>query len=334
MISQAREIVGTEAFPALVLKRATSAKAEEREGVMETKRKVNPQYKDRLFRLLFGSNEMRGNIISLYNALYDSTYTEDDIAEITTLDDAVYIKMKNDVSLLIDSYLTLWEQQSSYNPNMPLRGLMYFGNLYAAFIDKNRKNIYGRSLIKIPTPQYIVFYNGTDDKPSVQKLQLSDAFEHPVDDKEFEWTATVYNLNKGKNDKLLSMCKPLSDYMTLVNYIRDDQSEGMSIEEAVDTAVKRCIAENVLGDFLQKHRAEVMDVCLTEYNEEVFVNGIREEGLEEGLKKGRDEGRDEERTNTIMRLLDIGKSTDEIFELLNYPKSDIEKIAFARSQNT
>lgn len=97
--------------------------------------KVNIQYKDRLFRLLFGSEEVRENIISLYNALNDTDYPPEHEFDITTLDDAVYIKMKNDVSLLIDSYLPLWEQQSSYNPNMPLRGLMYFGNLYDAYID-------------------------------------------------------------------------------------------------------------------------------------------------------------------------------------------------------
>jgi hypothetical protein len=288
---------------------------------METNRKVNPQYKDRLFRLLFGSDEMRDNIISLYNALNKTSYSVNDITEITTLDDAVYIKMKNDVSLLIDSYLALWEQQSSYNPNMPLRGLMYFGNLYNAFIEKNNKNIYGSSLVKIPTPQYIVFYNGTRDEAPVQKLRLSDAFLNPLNDNEFEWTATMYNLNKGKNDTLLSMCKPLSDYMTLINYIRENQNDGMNVKDAVDTAVKRCIEENVLGEFLKKHRAEVMDVCITEYNEKVFVNGIHEEG------------RAEERAEAIERLLKKGKSPEEIHELMDYSMKEIENVEAAMLQH-
>ena len=105
--------------------------------------RTNPQYKDRLFRLLFGNPEMKSNIISLYNALNGTNYTDEKEIEITTLDDAIYIKMKNDVSLLIDSYLSLWEQQSSYNPNMPLRGLMYFGNLYDTYIDGQELNLYG-----------------------------------------------------------------------------------------------------------------------------------------------------------------------------------------------
>jgi hypothetical protein len=275
---------------------------------------INTKYKDRLFRMLFGSYERKDNIISLYNALNNSSYNADDITELTTLDDAVYIKMKNDVSLLIDSYLPLWEQQSSYNPNMPIRGLMYFGNLYEAYIDKNNKNIYGTTLIKLPTPQYVVFYNGTADQKPLQKLKLSDAFIHPDPGWEFEWTATMYNLNKGKNDNLLHRCRPLSDYMTLVNYIRDNQKSGMPAQKAIDEAVKRCIKENVLKDFLKKHRAEVMDVCLTEYNEEVFVNGIREDGRIEGHQEGLKAGRAEStaRLNHLNAILIEQKRYDDL----------------------
>lgn len=239
---------------------------------------TNRQYKDRLFRLLFGSEERKDSILSLYNAINNTSYTECDEMEITTLEDVVYIKMKNDVSLLIDSYLPLWEQQSSYNPNMPIRGLMYFGNLYSAYIDGHKLNIYGEKLVKIPTPQYIVFYNGSREIEDVRKLKLSDAFINDSDSNEFQWTATMYNLNKGKNIELLAKCKPLADYMTLINYIRDNQEKGMSVEDSIDNAVTRCIIDGIMVDFLEKHRAEVMDVCITEYNEKVFVNGILEDG--------------------------------------------------------
>lgn len=250
--------------------------------------KTNRQYRDRLFRLLFGRIEMKANIVSLYNALECTNYTVETELEITTLEDAIYIKMKNDVSLLIDSNLALWEQQSSYNPNMPLRGLMYFGNLYDSYIDKNSLNIYGESLVKIPTPQYVVFYNGDKDIEAVRKLRLSDSFINPDSSCDFEWTATMYNLNKGKNEDLLSKCKPLADYMTLVNYIKENQAKGLPVEEAIDNAVVRCISENVMADFLKNHRAEVIDVCITEYNEKTFVEGIREEGRAEGLVTGRE----------------------------------------------
>ena len=168
---------------------------------------VNRKYKDRLFRLRFGSEEYKVDILSLYNALNGTFYSNPDDITITTIDDVIYIKMKNDVSLIIDGNLPLWEQQSSINPNMPIRGLMYFGNLYDQYIKVNKLNIYGKKLQRIPTPQYIVFYNGEEDYEPVTKLKLSDAFIHADHSGEFEWTATVYNLNRGKNEAFANITK-------------------------------------------------------------------------------------------------------------------------------
>ncbi len=243
-------------------------------------------------------------------------YTEEKDFEITTLDDAIYIKMKNDVSLLVDSYLSLWEQQSSYNPNMPLRGLMYFGNLYDAYIDGHELNIYGGSLVKIPTPQYIVFYNGNRDMEAVRKLKLSDAFAQQDTSHEFEWTATMYNLNKGKNEELLSRCKPLQDYMSLINYIRENQEKGMPVKDAVDQAVVKCINSGILADFLKSHRAEVMDVCITEYNEKTFIDGIRAEGRDEGIKEGR--------LSAIQNMIELGLTKEQI--LKKYTEEEYEQV--------
>ena len=251
---------------------------------------VNIKYKDRLFRLRFGSEEYKDDILSLYNALNGSAYCNTDDLAITTIDDVIYIKMKNDVSILLDGNMPLWEQQGSINPNMPVRGLMYFGNLYSQYIKVNKLNIYGKKLQRIPAPQYIVFYNGTEDYPPVSRLRLSDSFMNRADNGEFEWTATVYNLNRGKNDALLLKCKPLSEYMELINRIRDNQNCGMDIQDAVNTAVDSCIADNIMKDFLTKHKAEVMSVCITEFDEKVFTDGIREEGWEEGREEGLAEG--------------------------------------------
>jgi hypothetical protein len=129
----------------------------------------------------------------------------------------------------------------------------------------------------------------------------------------------MYNLNKGKNDAMLSACKPLSDYMALVNYIRENQSAGMPVKKAVDEAVKRCIKEDILRDFLKKHRAEVMNVCMTEYNEEVFVNSMIEVGRQEGLQAGR--------ADSIRTLLRKGKSPTEIHDLLDYPMDEIVEVS-------
>lgn len=237
---------------------------------------INRQHKDRLFRMIFGDNENKANILSLYNALYDTNHTNEDDVEITTIEDAIYIKMKNDVSLLLDSYLSLWEQQSTFNPNMPIRGLMYYGNLYNSYIEAKKLPIYGSVLVKLPTPKYIVFYNGTSKHEPIEKLKLSDAFIHNDINHEFEWTATMINLNKGKNEELLSKCKPLSDYMTLINRISLYKKTEDTLHNAITRAINECIEENVLADFLQKHRGDVMNTCLTEFNEEVFIIGCQE----------------------------------------------------------
>ena len=218
--------------------------------------KLNKKYKDRLFCLLFGNEEYKENILSLYNALCNTAHTDVNDIKLYTIDNVIYIEMKNDVSILLDSYLHLWEQQSSYNPNMPLRGLMYFGELYSGYIETNELNLYGSRLLQIPTPQYVVFYNGERDTEPVKKLRLSDSFINQDTSGDFEWTATMYNLNKG-NDGLLDACRPLKEYMTLVQYIRSNMGNGMTVERAVDEAVKRCIAENVMKAFLIKHSLQI-----------------------------------------------------------------------------
>lgn len=251
------------------------------EGIM-----VNRKYKDRLFCLLFGNEEYKENILSLYNALCGTSHTNMDDIQIYTIDDVIYIKMKNDVSILLESFLYLWEQQSTYNPNMPIRGLMYFSKMYDRYIMENQLNIYGKTLIKLPTPRYTVLYNGTEELPGQMKLKLSESFINTDTSGDFEWTATMINLNNGKNDNLLEHCRPLRDYMTLVNKIRSN-NETMKLEDAVDAAVTYCIENDVLKSFLVKHRAEVKDMCITEFNEKIFVDGVREEGRMEGRTEGR-----------------------------------------------
>lgn len=266
--------------------------------------KVNRGYKDRLFRFRFGSEEYKDDILSVYNALNGTTYDNADDITITTIDDVIYIKMKNDVSLLLDGNLSIWEQQSSINPNMPVRGLMYFGDLYSQYITENGLNIYGKKLQKIPTPKYVVFYNGKEEYGAITKLKLSDAFINEDKNGDFEWTATVYNLNRGKNDELLKKCKPLSEYMELINRIRDNNEMGMDFNSSVDLAIDSCIRDGIMEKFLTKHRAEVRAVCITEFNEKAFVDGIREEG--------REEGRIESETRLILNMHKQGLSDDDI----------------------
>ncbi|SEB07367.1 hypothetical protein SAMN02910384_03325 [Pseudobutyrivibrio sp. ACV-2] len=191
---------------------------------------------------------------------------------------------------------------------------MYFGKMYNRYIEINNLNIYGTKLEKLPTPKYVVFYNGYADKPAIEKLKLSDAFINPSYDGEFEWTATLYNINKGKNDDLLKKCIPLSDYMEFINRVRDF-AKDYDIEQAVSLAVDSCIKDGILADFLRNNKAEVTDMVLTEYNEERVLPGMYEDGLDDGLARGRAE--------SIFNLMkNTGKTFDEACELLGIPEAD------------
>lgn len=253
---------------------------------------VNRKYKDRLFRKIFGDEKNKANLLELYNALNDTSYSNIDDLEITTIDDVVYMGMKNDISFLLDSTMSLYEQQSTFNPNMPLRGLMYFSKLYNKYIASNSYNIYSSKLIKIPIPQYYVFYNGKWEYPDRMELKLSDAFQMKKGEG-FEWTAVMLNINYGKNKKLMENCKILRDYAILVNKIRKYQKEYADMENGVVRAIEECIQEGVLAEFLLAHKAEVIEMCLTEYNEEETMAMLRREAREDGLAEGRKEGRKE-----------------------------------------
>ena len=161
--------------------------------------KSNRQYKDRLFKAIFGRNtkESKQWRLDLYNALNGTDYKNPDDLTLTTIENVIYITMKNDISFLIGSQMNLYEQQSSYNPNMPLRGLMYFAQLYQIYLSSQGKDLFGSTLVKVPAPYYVVFYNGDKEMPDVSYQKLSDAFEPKGSSVGFEWTATVINIGGG-----------------------------------------------------------------------------------------------------------------------------------------
>lgn len=198
--------------------------------------KVNIKYKDRLFRAYFGDEENRDKLLSLYNALNDSNYDDPSELEINTLDDVIYMNMKNDVSFIVGGYMSVFEHQSTINPNMPFRGLCYFTRMYEKYKVQNNLNMFKSTIQKIPTPQYYVFYNGKADAPDKTVLRLSEAFMHQVKDGEFEWTAIMLNVNAGHNQELMEKCRPLLEYSVLVATVREGLEEGLRLEDAIDRA--------------------------------------------------------------------------------------------------
>ena len=244
----------------------------------------NRTYKDRLFRLLFSDKQ---TLLELYNALNQTHYTDPEDLELTTLDDVLYMKMKNDVSMLISSHLCLYEHQSTFNPNMPLRGLLYFAELYRQIAGS--KHLYSTRLIPLPTPVYFVFYNGNQDIGEEKVLRLSDAFQHGNEQSKMELEAHMININYGHNKELMEQCRTLRDYSILVNKIKS-YGKVMELTQAIGQAIEECIAEGVLRDFLMKRRSEVVNSLLTEYDEERVLADLSREFYEDGESAGIQKG--------------------------------------------
>lgn len=272
---------------------------------------INRKFKDRLFRMVF--REKR-DLLDLYNAMNDSNYQNPDELEIVTLDDVIYMDMKNDAAFLINEVLSLWEHQSSWNPNMPLRGLFYLSDEYRKYIEKKKLNIYGSSLIPLPLPQYVVFYNGPDVKPERTELVLSQSFspKNPSLVPCLEVKAVIVNINRGHNKRLMELCRKLWEYAEFTARVRDGLKAGQVLEESVDHAVQSCIRDGILEELLSIHRAEVFDVILTEYNEQLHIASEKKLSREEGLKEGLKEGI----RASIVTLQELGASRDLILEKL------------------
>ncbi|MBQ8804299.1 MAG: hypothetical protein IJZ53_11740, partial [Tyzzerella sp.] len=248
------------------------------------KKLVKRDYKSRMFTMIFRDKK---ELLQLYNAVAQRNYDDPELLTITTLENAIYMSMQNDLSFIIELRLSLWEQQSTYNPNMPLRFLMYLSDMYEDMI--RGKNIYGSKLIKIPAPKFIVFYNGKEERPEREVLKLSDAYMTQDEAVSLELIVDVLNINVGHNEELLKACKTLGDYSEYVSRVRR-YAEEIPIEGAVDRAIEECIREGILKDFLEKNRAEAKAMSIYEYDQEAHIRMVREDAFEEG--------REAERANT------------------------------------
>lgn len=244
--------------------------------------KKQRNYKDRLFRMVF---QEKKELLSLYNAVNGTAYDNPEELIINTLDNAIYMNMKNDVSFIISSWLSLYEHQSTYNPNIPLRDLGYVADLYSVLT--NDRNMYGRTLVKIPVPQFVVFYNGIEEQPERQIMKLSDAFEIPEENPNLELKVLALNINSGYNEELLDKCKTLKEYMQYVDRVRTFAKE-MKLEKAVEQAINECINNDILAEFLRNYKAEAMSVSIYEYDEEKHMQQVYAEGEQNGEQKGED----------------------------------------------
>ena len=259
----------------------------------------NREYRSDLFSMLLNEKEYA---LDVYNAVNNSDYDNPDDIEIITLEHGVSLSIRNDASFVLDMSVNYYEHQSTYNPNMPLRNLIYFVEDVRRKVEKEERNLFGKTKIKIPTPHFVVFYNGEEKRPEVEIQKLSTSFCKETDEPELEVICKVYNINPGNNKELLKKTEVLRSYAYIVENIRD-KSKTMSLKDAIHTTIDDCISKGVLCEFLSKNRRKVEKVMNLDFTFERQLELTRKEarelgreiGLEEGLEEGRAEGREEGR---------------------------------------
>ena len=282
---------------------------------------ANRNYKDTVFRLLFSD---RKNLLSLYNAIRGAHYDNPEMLEIVTLENAIYMGMKNDLAFIIDTDLFLYEHQSTYNPNMPLRDLFYISSEYQKLVDK--KSLYSSILQKIPAPQFIVFYNGTEKRKDSWVNHLSEAFENLPGNPKLELEVLTININEGHNEELMEHCQTLKEYARYVNCVRKYARE-LELNEAVKLAVDECIRNNILSEFLRANKSEVISMSIFEYDKEEEERKLRkaeyEAGVADGFNNGFNDGINTAKKDAAITLAELHMPIEQIALAL---KVDIEAV--------
>ena len=282
--------------------------------------KANQKYKDTVFRMLFSDKK---NLLSLYNAINRTEYDDPEKLQTVTLENAIYMGMKNDLAFIIDMNLFLYEHQSTYNPNIPLRDLFYISAEYQKLVD--RKSLYSSSLQKIPAPYFIVFYNGTEKQEEYWENSLSDAYENLNGEPRLELKVITLNINEGHNRELLEQCQTLREYAQYVTKVRKYAKE-MNLDEAVERTVNECIQEGILKDFLRANRNEVIAMSIFEYDKEEEEKKLRKAEYEAGIQVGRQEGIQETKKEIALQMLKAGVSGEEIVRFTEYTVEQLQKI--------
>lgn len=283
-------------------------------------------YRDTLFKKIFGSEENKHYLLQLYNALNNSHYENPNDLQLTTIENIIYVTIKNDVSFLIESEMTLYEQQATYNPNMPLRGLMYYAQLYQEYLSGIKRNLYSTRLIKIPNPNFIVFYNGPKETEDEVEFKLSNAFITPQESPKFEWTAKMLNINKNHNVALQKKCEPLYYYVEFANRVNSNIKKGLSAKQAMTDAVDYAIKHNFYGDFFKKQKSEVLNMSLTEFNQEEYDREKYDDWFEEGKAEGRILGIKEGILETAKKFKIEGISVSAIAKCTGLSLAEIQKL--------
>jgi len=239
--------------------------------------------------------------------------------EFKSLENILYRSQNNDLAFILeDRFIVLIEHQSTINDNMPLRLLLYIAEVYKS-IAPNR-SLYHKNAVPIPTPEFIVIYNGKEEYPDRNVLKLSDSFIVREEPPSLELEVTVYNISKGYNTELLERCVALSDYAVFVNYIKDRIAEGDSLEVAIDKAIHYCIENGIMKAYLEQESAEVKRMLSMEWNEELYRQVLLEEGEARGIELG------EARGIELGEARGVAQAKQESARIMKQDGDPIEKI--------
>ena len=232
--------------------------------------------------------------------------------------------MKNDLAFIMDTNLYLYEHQSTYNPNMPLRDLFYICSEYQKLVDK--KSLFSSTLQKIPAPNFIEFYNGSTGIADCTELRLSSAFEHLSGEPKLELVVTVFNVNEGHNAELMQHCSMLKEYAQYVAKVRH-YAAYMQLNQAVERAVNECIREGILTEFLIRNRSEVINMSIFEYDKELEEKKLRKAEFEAGHEVGLAEGKNQAAFETAKRMLALQEFTPEKIAVISgLPLDEVRKL--------
>lgn len=279
---------------------------------------TNRNYKDELFKKIFSDKK---SALELYNAIRQTNYTDESAVTIHTLNQVIFLGIENDISFIIDDILNLYEHQSTVNPNMPVRGLIYLGELYQNYIRLNQLDIYGKTQVSLPKPIYVVFYNGDSKQPERKEIFLSEAFTNQNDsfDEEFlNLKAIMLNINYGYNQKLMELCKPLKEYSIFVDIVRKYQKTEKNSTLAAQKAVEECIRKKILLNILLQEKGEIEEMIRVCYDEELHRR--KEAEYNQQL------GKLEERENIALKMHENGMSNQQIITMTGLDQAILNKI--------
>lgn len=238
--------------------------------------KENREHKDSVFTDLFSKDETaKSNLLELHNALYDANDTDPELIKLVGLEDVLFKNFKNDVAFTVGNRkIVLSEHQSTVNPNMPLRDLLYIAREYEKIVPVRDR--YRTNLVRIPVPRFIVFYNGIEDYPAEEILKLSAAYSETDENVSLELAVKVININPDKEHEVLKKCRVLREYSQFVGATRKYRED----ENQLERAVKECIEKGILADYLMRKSSEVVNMLMDEYSYETDIEVQREEAAD------------------------------------------------------